>query len=986
MTPLRTVPFASEIRLASVRAALLGVVMILTLVSALSSAADETTPVIEMVYSADELLVARPSVEEIRAAAIQLERAPSITDAGIASPNVTYSDPTADLLFKWLNPDDQDLGLTASGNVMRTDFPSQALALPSTFYWQAITFDMNDYDLSAFDLVPNSSASYYNGTSATATDGTSTTIPAYADLTQVKLTANGAYTRWELSSRGALPSLPESYRLGYNNVMKSGSQELVQFIGATDFTGATWRWALRDRGSFFPWWNDNLDVVGVGVDLLSSDDIRFSARVDGLLAAAYSGTAAWPRFEWYLDADNNLNTGDSFTFSYQEGSYSFVYRLDGIEAIASAFYDPTSGQWIGLMRRKDSLNSWATVEVAQPTVVGDSVTLDFSRQEAGVQSTFRWGLVSSFSVSRGGNNYFGRVDVAPNAGMQVITLPTDPDLLLAEKYSPTLRFFTTSDLFPVDIGYMLINSRLCIDSIFKPPSCTTGVTIAQLVENATNGSYLDSLATTPAEAVERWHTRKVGRSPVIYTHVEKDGNRTAIQYHFFYFYNSWGYTQNCNHSGFLACLPFAGNNHEGDWEKIQIDLVGGQPTHVTLSQHEYSSKRNWQDVEKDASGHPIIYVGYGSHANYFKDSYYSGQPGISVNTWIGEKTGAVEQNMSFPLQLMTDDSPAWVGFAGEWGKEGGGPKGPWLGDAWKYPFNWSAGAMADEARHYGWKELFNDVNWKPSQAVKIQVSTNSKEIELYNANNALVMDRNTNNIGPQAEYISNCEAELETILLHKLPSTDPKTYKMVKIISLPACGAPAAKSQEEEPVTVMINWPDANNGEVTLMEFTNVDIPTGGVGILDLSAQSPVIGVDQDNNGTIDSTIPPTSLQTADSDFSPPAAISDLSFVSTGATSELRWTAPADNGAAGRPMAYDVRYAEFPITTTTWEYATTFAQILTPGIPGSQERLILKGILPGNFFFAVRSYDQNYNVAAISNTAQGQVFAREFFPMILDRP
>jgi hypothetical protein len=107
------------------------------------------------------------------------------------------------------------------------------------------------------------------------------------------------------------------------------------------------------------------------------------------------------------------------------------------------------------------------------------------------------------------------------------------------------------------------------------------------------------------------------RQPVYYGRVvrEKDGegsNWTILQYHFFYAFNDWRLGAN------------GINHHEGDWEMVAVYLKNDEPYAMLFSQHGSGAMELWKNVRlvKDELGnattHPIVYAGLGSHANYCK--------------------------------------------------------------------------------------------------------------------------------------------------------------------------------------------------------------------------------------------------------------------------------------------------------------------------------------------------------------------------------
>jgi hypothetical protein len=89
--------------------------------------------------------------------------------------------------------------------------------------------------------------------------------------------------------------------------------------------------------------------------------------------------------------------------------------------------------------------------------------------------------------------------------------------------------------------------------------------------------------------------------------------------------------------------------------------------------------RTWDVAGHDGS-HPLVYVGTGSHANYF-DAGNNGQQAATLVDGAcflgsaGDSTPA--QRRISPIPVLIDCAghrPAWTAFAGGWGVEG--PRGP----------------------------------------------------------------------------------------------------------------------------------------------------------------------------------------------------------------------------------------------------------------------------------------------------------------------
>jgi hypothetical protein len=113
---------------------------------------------------------------------------------------------------------------------------------------------------------------------------------------------------------------------------------------------------------------------------------------------------------------------------------------------------------------------------------------------------------------------------------------------------------------------------------------------------------------------------------VYYGRVVRQDHWTALQYWFFYPFNSW-------RSGF-----FGVNDHEADWEMVCVYLAEpgpgsanghAEPTPewVAYASHDFAGddlRRRWDDpvLEKVAGTHPVIYAGAGSHASYYEHGEY----------------------------------------------------------------------------------------------------------------------------------------------------------------------------------------------------------------------------------------------------------------------------------------------------------------------------------------------------------------------------
>lgn len=118
-----------------------------------------------------------------------------------------------------------------------------------------------------------------------------------------------------------------------------------------------------------------------------------------------------------------------------------------------------------------------------------------------------------------------------------------------------------------------------------------------------------------ADAALRYQAMQAGAEQYCYYgRVVRENGYTALQYWFFYAFNDW-------RSSFNGV-----NDHESDWEMITVYIVEDaagepQPCWLTYSSHEFEGddlRRRWDDPAVERVGeHPVIYVGAGSHANYY---------------------------------------------------------------------------------------------------------------------------------------------------------------------------------------------------------------------------------------------------------------------------------------------------------------------------------------------------------------------------------
>lgn len=167
------------------------------------------------------------------------------------------------------------------------------------------------------------------------------------------------------------------------------------------------------------------------------------------------------------------------------------------------------------------------------------------------------------------------------------------------------------------------------------------------VRNAAINRYRASQGATP-------------RYTYYYRTVEQK-NFLVLQYWFFYAYNDWA-------NGFGGF-----NDHEGDWEGIQLffKLTDGEPadapSHICYQGHSSRITKPWDDPDLEKDGeHPHVYVAAGSHASYPQPRQY---PLMALYNLIDYATGGdvVLPHAAWqpPIDLATQ---AWLtDYTGSWG-------------------------------------------------------------------------------------------------------------------------------------------------------------------------------------------------------------------------------------------------------------------------------------------------------------------------------
>jgi hypothetical protein len=103
-------------------------------------------------------------------------------------------------------------------------------------------------------------------------------------------------------------------------------------------------------------------------------------------------------------------------------------------------------------------------------------------------------------------------------------------------------------------------------------------------------------------------------------------------------------------------------------------------------------------------------------------------------------------------------------------------------------------------------------------------------------------------------------------------------------------------------------------------------------------------------------------------DTTAPAAVTDLRIESVvGDVVTLAWTAPGDDGNSGTARAYDIRYADFPVTEGNWESCTQASTEPVPAAAGTGQSAVVNTGGAAVFHFALKTRDESSNWSGLSN-------------------
>ncbi|MBT8172165.1 Vps62-related protein, partial [Candidatus Bathyarchaeota archaeon] len=257
---------------------------------------------------------------------------------------------------------------------------------------------------------------------------------------------------------------------------------------------------------------------------------------------------------------------------------------------------------------------------------------------------------------------------------------------LALKFEPVLIFAEGENFFPTDAGYHIDNSELFLKSEEINTLIDSSPTASNINQYTTEDYFLNNTLGGFKEIAKDYKNNRKNYGDKIYAHITSEAQNIAIQYWFFYAFN-----------------PGSLNQHQGDWEMIEIILdLNETPLYAVYSQHHSGEMAEWNDVEIVDDTHPIVYVALGSHANYFR--YYQGRLGTESDT-VGNAYTLYPEDLEIALLGEKGignqpDLQEWLDYGGRWGNwaqiidaytGSAGPSGPGHGEnleKWTSPVTW----------------------------------------------------------------------------------------------------------------------------------------------------------------------------------------------------------------------------------------------------------------------------------------------------------
>jgi hypothetical protein len=285
---------------------------------------------------------------------------------------------------------------------------------------------------------------------------------------------------------------------------------------------------------------------------------------------------------------------------------------------------------------------------------------------------------------------------------------SEDEVALALAYAPVVKLKEQAQSCaagepyePIDVDLLFDNDEVALRGPWDATNIVAVAPTAQRLSRGLTGYHLDfpGDALRPGCTYEAFSKRLLARAPsTAYAHVVTQPGvpgKLALQYWLYYVFNDWN------------------NNHEGDWEMIQINFdadtpaqaLARGPTEVGYSQHSSAERAEWGGDKLEVVGgtHPVVYPAEGSHANFFASEVYlmrSQAEGVGCDDARGPSR-TLDPVIATVPSARADylASFPWLGFDGRWGERHSGvfngPTGPNDKIQWTEPFTWTAESWRD---------------------------------------------------------------------------------------------------------------------------------------------------------------------------------------------------------------------------------------------------------------------------------------------------
>jgi hypothetical protein len=271
------------------------------------------------------------------------------------------------------------------------------------------------------------------------------------------------------------------------------------------------------------------------------------------------------------------------------------------------------------------------------------------------------------------------------------TAQTSPDFGKAlYRYMPVMKFDSEEPFFPVRAKSITDNPgnelQRADETVCGPRGCATvpGEVLARRNADGT-GLNIGYLVGTPPgiyphiskpvrdddrideqgrgfdnakQDAQKFQTSSAYRDR-IYGHIKPVYSRgylagAWLEYWFFYYYNH-----------------FIFDDHEGDWEMVQIFVdTDLKPQVAVYAQHNGQTYCPWAKLPHKERGRPVVFVAQGSHASYFTPGAHPFFHDLVQDYTDGQ--------LKRPIRLIriADKRPQWLNWPGSWGasKRVSGPK------------------------------------------------------------------------------------------------------------------------------------------------------------------------------------------------------------------------------------------------------------------------------------------------------------------------